>query len=1168
MLTNGTDVATANVFNAGLVYNPAGTDRINALQSEDTLTGVGDNPTLNATLGNANDNGATTVTPKLFGIETINLEITGDTNTLDLRNADATQAISINRITAEAGNTVSIDNIGTPASELAVRNTSKVLVDVDFVYTDGVLAGTRAGGNAESGQVALANANLGTLHIGNQGSGTDTEGFENLAVNASGGVVVQNLEAIDLENLTITGSGSLTVAKLTPTNENTVLDKNGGITIGDGIGVRKIDASAYTGNLTLDISDIVGKHVDPSDSGNPFYAEILGGEGDDTFWSDTALTGDNAKLGDRLDGGAGNNRLILTDGDITARASIQNIQQLELRNQVVNTDTHNIDLKAFDSALKTVLIRDEDPDGSSIAVNLDNAPSSLFAADGGLILRHSVSEGTVLPSNATVQVRLADASGTKDTVAIRVENDLNEETQFNYTLNFDGGPAGAGAIENVTILDADTESNEVYLSANTEHTGTITLSGGKAGQFYTVKDQLYAAEIDAAAQASDLRLSVGNQTDKVTALNQTIKLGTGNDILTFVDLNSLDGNDVITDAGGDDTVRAAFSKSPTGVINLTGVERFHIVATDNVTLDLSKAATVTELAILSDQAVDGGTDKSPILPEPFNLTGVATTDIITLQNTALSRINFFGDNDINDDAATESGTHQFNGVTLANNSVSTLEVAINSSIDPAEGATSYAVGQLTAHGVKDMTITVGNEKTGGAATSIANIYAKDLSTLRASAQGSLDLGVVSGNVLGNNLTLVDVSAVKGNFTADVVALGNNAVVNLAQGENTFSALGSGGNNVTINGNSRSDTITGTAQNDIINAGAGDDTVHGDRGDNTLNLGAGDDTVTARDGNNIVAFGTGTAEVATINDNTGLDGSKATNVFTLEGTAARVEIDSDGAGPFEVQQMLAVGDGSALRVSWTGSTLNVANALLDGGKGIVPTAATYNGDANANLVVDEVGGTDVNTFNGGAGNDVFIQFGGVAAAVTFNGGAGNDAFVGDGTKAHTVTGGAGADRIVLANDGSTDSAGSTVAIADGDSTAAGWDQVYGFGAAKTTLDLVFTTYAGNTVPPVDGTNVGNVKSHSITNGVVTFDDADTFTAAVNVGTGANQLALADVLQYLAINLNGTGATVAFAYDRNGDGTDDDMFVFQDGMSDTVVQLVGFTTGNAATDILLS
>ncbi|MCB1976464.1 MAG: hypothetical protein KDE66_05565, partial [Nitrosomonas sp.] len=76
-LTADTDIATANQFISGLVFTPGGNDRINALQDEDVLTGAGTNPTLTATLGNANDNGATIITPTLTGIETLNASFTG-----------------------------------------------------------------------------------------------------------------------------------------------------------------------------------------------------------------------------------------------------------------------------------------------------------------------------------------------------------------------------------------------------------------------------------------------------------------------------------------------------------------------------------------------------------------------------------------------------------------------------------------------------------------------------------------------------------------------------------------------------------------------------------------------------------------------------------------------------------------------------------------------------------------------------------------------------------------------------------------------------------------------------------------------------------------------------------------------------------------------------------
>ena len=52
-----------------------------------------------------------------------------------------------------------------------------------------------------------------------------------------------------------------------------------------------------------------------------------------------------------------------------------------------------------------------------------------------------------------------------------------------------------------------------------------------------------------------------------------------------------------------------------------------------------------------------------------------------------------------------------------------------------------------------------------------------------------------------------------------------------------------------------------------------------------------------------------------------------------------------------------------------------------------------------------------------------------------------------------------------------------------------------------------------------------------------------------------------MKYLADKLNNTGKTVAFDYDRDGDGKADSTYVFQDGASDTVVELAGVKTDDA-------
>lgn len=1226
-LTNGTDVVTANVFNAPMVYVPDGSDRILSLQDEDVLTGIAgrtDN-TLNVTMGNVNaDEGTTaTTTPVLNNIQNINIDWTGNTTTLDLRNADATQAVNVKRVTSDA-TAVTVDNIGTPAADFRVANTASDNVNVLFRFKQGVLTGD------ETLALELNDVLANSVAQNARGAGANIEGFEAVNLHAVNGVELNNLTVNEMETLAITGSGSLKIAALTPqasplagvgaVAEFTDLGAAAGINNPAAVGLLDLDASAFEGSLTLDITNSLGGFADPANSGQTVHGVVTGGLGDDAFWSSVGVASTSATNSDTIDGGAGNNRLILVDGDISGDANISNIQTLELRNQSVVNDVHNVDFDAFDAALTSVVMRDEDGDGFAATFNLNDVGAAL-AADG-LVLQHSVTEGAVLASNATVRVRLADASGTNDTVAIRVENERNTETEFNYTLNFDGQANGVGAIENVTIVDADTEDNNVTLTAAQEHTGTVTLSGGRAGDDYTVVSTLNASVIEASAQLSNLRLSVGDTVAPITTITQDIRLGEGDDILTFVNINDFDTTDSITDAGGNDTVRAAFSQNAN--LTLSGIENLHIIANENVTLGMANAD-VENLVILADIAADGSLDDSPLTAEPFNIAGVTTADIITLNDTNLTELNFSADLDTDDDntaanrAAAEAAARladpawngigtsavgdaaykvfindestvgNFNGVTLANNAATALTVNINANLDDViYGATAYNLGQLTAHGITSMNIVVTDEDvTAGAAnavTTINNIWSKTMTSLTVSAADDVNLNTVSGAALNNSLNTFDASAVGGDLTATVISLGDNATVTLADGDNQFSALGSAGTGITITAGNGDNTITGSGQKDTITTGSGWDVIDGDRGDNIISSGAGNDTLSAKDGNDTYDVGTG---IDTVLDNigTGIDATLATNTVSMSGGVTTLGIDVDGNGAYsaaaDVIQMLAVGDGSDLTLSWTGATLLTASAVLDGRLATVDSAVggVVTGDANANLEI-MTAAADV-TFNGGNGNDVALVTDQTTASLTFNGGAGNDAAVG-GMDSDIFTGGTGADKLVMQNFAALDGVVDTVVIADGDSTAAGWDVIVGFAATAAAgvagvaagsatagddvLDLASTTIAGVTAG-VDGVDVGGIDSHAVAaNGLVTFDNVnDVFTTAVAVGTGANQIALADALAYLATNLNGTSATVVFNYDSNGDGVlnaADSTFVFQDGAADTVVELVGTYTGVAA------
>jgi len=672
-LTNDTDVATANIFEAPMVYTPDGSDRILSLQNEDVLTGTEgrtDNM-LNAVMGqaNADEGSGASRTPVLNNIQTLNLDYTGTTSVLDVRFADDVQTININKITNLAGNTATVTNITTAAADLKVANAANGTDAIVFNYQRGVLDDTVS----RSADVDLDNVLAATITQNALGTGAGVEGFETVELNAVNGVDINTFSVNETEDLTITGDSYLDVVLLTDSvpvfagvtaPEYSLIGATGGFVNPGAPGYRTIDASAFTGDLSVDITNAVGGFSDPDASGTQIHTVVTGGSGDDTFWTRAAITSTTAENGDVIDGSIGTNKLVSTSNIATnaenqSTATITNIQSLELRQQGI---AQTADLSAFDSSLTNVMLRDENPNAAAATFTLTNM---LDTTD--ITLHHGVSEGALPMTTAqqqalaaavatVVNVRTDDASGADDTVVVTVVNDLNTGTFFDYTLNIDGDLNDGdtvltdGSIENVTINDNDSETNILTLGNVTEHTGTIKLVGGVAGQDYTVASTLIAANVDGAEQASNLRLTVGDTTVPIETITQDIKLGSGDDILTFANIDDFDKTDTLTDAGGSDVVRAAFSKD--SALDLTGIEGLHIVANANVALDMTKADVET-LVIMSNRATDqlnggGAGGLTDSAAEPFNVTPL-TTNVITLSDTALTDLNFFGDLDTNDD---------------------------------------------------------------------------------------------------------------------------------------------------------------------------------------------------------------------------------------------------------------------------------------------------------------------------------------------------------------------------------------------------------------------------------------------------------------------------------------------------------------------------------------
>jgi hypothetical protein len=208
---------------------------------------------------------------------------------------------------------------------------------------------------------------------------------------------------------------------------------------------------------------------------------------------------------------------------------------------------------------------------------------------------------------------------------------------------------------------------------------------------------------------------------------------------------------------------------------------------------------------------------------------------------------------------------------------------------------------------------------------------------------------------------------------------------------------------------------------------------------------------------------------------------------------------------------------------------------------------------------ESNGNDILT--GTAGADVINA---LLGSDTISGLAGND-FLTGGEGADNLTGGLGKDTYYLAE---TTAATDIIHIAAGDSLVASFDVVNGFQLGVDQLDLANTTIAANDNGK-NGTDSGLIKSHSISNGIISFDDINNYATSLTI-TSTN---LTDVFGYLQDNIKG-GQTVAFVeFVAAGNYN---TYVFQDGgpVNDTLVELVGVqatslsTTGTVADSVWIS
>ncbi|MGX5844399.1 beta strand repeat-containing protein, partial [Mesorhizobium sp. ArgA1] len=339
--------------------------------------------------------------------------------------------------------------------------------------------------------------------------------------------------------------------------------------------------------------------------------------------------------------------------------------------------------------------------------------------------------------------------------------------------------------------------------------------------------------------------------------------------------------------------------------------------------------------------------------------------------------------------------------------------------------------------------------------------------------------------------------------------------------------------ITVNSVNSPNPFTLTTGTDTVLYSSGTNTVNGTTA--TLNLtdkltgGPGSDTLNITDGGlGPFTFGNGVGNTLLTNFET----------FNLTDTNSGNHTDSlTFTSTFQNNGTLTI-DGSG--ITGNGDLVVDASAVTTGAFNIIGSSGN--------------GGDD--TLTGGSGNDT-IDGGAGTGADTITGGGGAD----------TLTGGGGADTFII-------NSGQSLAIVGGSGnagTVTGYDVVTDFVAATDFLDLQGTPTAA-TATNIDGNNstltIGSqtIKSHTISNGIITFDDANSFSAALSLSaTDTSRVAAA--VQYLQNNdIGNAGATVAFTATINGTAH---TYIYEqvgatpNSATDILVDLSGITMANLAT-----
>ena len=1156
-LTNSTDTNSAITINAPRVYTPGGNDRVNSLQDEDSLTGLGDSATLTAVLGEPNDAAGAVITPELNTIPTVNVTFAASNTamTLNMQDSVGTETVNVSRISG--GQIATVDDMLATTTALSVSNTNAQGV-AHLLYQDSQLDGT------QEVTVTLDDADLATLIVGSTAA-TPANQIETYNIVASG--ALSSVSALDTQRdataltsqavnidaavdltigdfvddaeigtITVTGAGDVTLGTIA---DNTV----------SGTGSRAtstVDASTLTGGLTVNYTPLDGSSTSSVTGGsgddvisnrdgtattwaNNILADIAAGAGNDTIHVDGDLQQpaevDSDDGDTSVDGGAGDDTIIVA-GDVSENAAVTGGEGADTINiggtidALTGTDTTDaqgsVDAGAGDDTINITHYEvGANAYENSGAAGITGVAGGIEGGDGDDVLNYHSNETatTVATSSAANAARISGvetinlvskqsyvAAGTtalSNAGKTVTTNDLDATTA---DFTFDLGESDATTInmsnEAVVTSATSTASVTTYLAGD-DATYTLTNVSSDHALTLSADETVVAQGRGAVLSAAVYAAAVAADAAADATLNLTLAATASQ--TTAANAARNDALTVTLNGTGD----FAINDDGTGATTSNDIDSLTLVVNGTAarTVALGADDFTTALTLSGDQS--GALAVTSVEATTVNASAVTANTTITLAALATD-----------DDKVITMGT--------GDDSVDATSVTIDrdDQIDFGDGTDSLTVAALASAG----DITNSNDEY------FENITSLETLNLDSGADVVLDddaqaAGIVTVDVDGGASTI----SVQSDFsnaltltmgTGDTTALDNDANVNI---------------DLTVNEQLAGADTTIT----LTDAGTGVVNITAKVDDIASNV------VAADTGNDIIIAATaGSVDSITLQDSTALTVANTSPTGAITVTAAAAWA---GAGETIIFDLTDIDDDD---LDADGDGALTSNTDINDTQTVTFTAAA---STAGDYAVDYRGSGLVDTFTGSAQADT-VTLG--AGADVYNSSAGAD----------TITGGAGADNFSYAT--IANSSGGTV------------DTISDFTTGSDTITFTFTT--ANTV-----IDLGNFASNraSLADSLSTLDGnaGDAFYAtngsvAVDVDGDGN---ISDGIDFV-VDTGGAVAAGDLRYNITVTGAADvtgsaavDQFTFTAGTASTfnveigaVDEITTFTTNEDAISISIA